>query len=95
MFCIADINIKEMYPVTYNDPDLTTAMVPTLEKVAGKEKVWLHDPVTGAEDFSFYQKEKPGLFIFLGGMPADADPRPLPHTIRRIFTWTKVVSCWV
>ncbi|SHN14530.1 amidohydrolase [Cyclobacterium lianum] len=78
----ADINIKEMYPVTYNDPDLTAAMVPTLEKVAGKEKVWLHDPVTGAEDFSFYQKEKPGLFIFLGGMPADADPETAPshHT---------------
>ncbi|MBD3627291.1 amidohydrolase [Cyclobacterium sp.] len=78
----AEINIKKMYPVTFNDPELTAMMLPSLEKVAGKDKVWLHDPVTGAEDFSFYQKEKPGLFIFLGGMPADADPETAPshHT---------------
>ncbi|NHE58350.1 amidohydrolase [Cyclobacterium plantarum] len=78
----AEINIKKMYPVTFNDPELTAMMLPSLEKVAGKDNVWLHDPVTGAEDFSFYQKEKPGLFIFLGGMPADADPETAPshHT---------------
>lgn len=78
----ADVSIKKMYPVTHNDPELTEKMRPTLEKVAGSENVWLHDPVTGAEDFSFFQKEKPGLFIFLGGMPADGNPETAPshHT---------------
>lgn len=78
----AEISIKKMYPVTHNDPALTEQMRPTLEKVAGSENVWIHDPVTGAEDFSFFQKEKPGLFIFLGGMPADGDPETAPshHT---------------
>jgi amidohydrolase len=39
-------------------------------------------PVTGAEDFSFYQREKPGLFIGLGGMKKGADPTKTPshHT---------------
>lgn len=78
----ADVSIKKMYPVTHNDPELTEKMRPTLEKVAGSENVWLHDPVTGAEDFSFFQKEKPGLFIFLGGMPSDGNPETAPshHT---------------
>ncbi len=57
-------------------------MQPTLERVAGKDNLWVHDPVTGAEDFSFYQLEKPGLFIFLGAMPVDSDPEEVPshHT---------------
>lgn len=70
----AEVGIKKMYPVTYNDPDLTELMRPTLENVAGDGNLWLHDPFTGAEDFSFFQIEKPGLFIFLGGMPKDQKP---------------------
>lgn len=67
----AEVDIKKTYPVTFNDPALTEMMVPTLQKVSGEGNLWVHDPVTGAEDFSFYQKEKPGLFIFLGGMPKE------------------------
>lgn len=78
----AEVNIKMMYPVTHNDELLTEQMLPTLKRVAGNENVWLHDPVTGAEDFSFFQREKPGLFIFLGGMPRDGNPETAPshHT---------------
>jgi len=78
----AEVSIKKMYPVTFNDIELTAKMQPTLERVAGKDNLWVHDPVTGAEDFSFYQLEKPGLFIFLGAMPVDSDPEEAPshHT---------------
>ncbi len=62
------------YPVTYNDPALTAKMLPSLIKSAGKEHVKLKPPVTGAEDFSFFQEKVPGLFIFLGGMPKGQDP---------------------
>ncbi|MEX2512158.1 MAG: amidohydrolase [Cyclobacteriaceae bacterium] len=77
-----EVNIKKMYPVTSNDLNLTEKMLPTLERVAGEGNLWLHDPVTGAEDFSFFQREKPGLFIFLGGMPKSGDPETAPshHT---------------
>ena len=79
---VAEINIKKMYPVTYNDPDLTELMLPTLQRVTGEGNLQQHDPFTGAEDFSFYQMEKPGLFVFLGGMPKDmdSDDAPAHHT---------------
>ena len=78
----AEVNIKKMYPVTHNDPDLTELMLPTLQRVAGEGNLQQHDLFTGAEDFSFYQIEKPGLFVFLGGMPKDMDPDDAPahHT---------------
>jgi len=70
------------YPVTYNDPALTQQMLPSLKRTAGAENVLLRPPVTGAEDFSFYQEKVPGMFIFLGGMPKGADPLKAPshHT---------------
>ncbi len=70
------------YPVTYNDPELTSKMLPSLERAAGKENVVLAPAETGAEDFSFYQQEIPGVFFFLGGMPKGGDPKTAPshHT---------------
>jgi amidohydrolase len=70
------------YPVTYNDPDLTQKMLPSLQRTAGNKNVLLRPPVTGAEDFSFYQEKVPGLFFFLGGMPVGQDPLKAPshHT---------------
>ncbi len=70
------------YPVTFNDIGLTEKMLPSLRKTAGDENVILKSPVTGAEDFSFYQEKAPGLFIFLGGMPKGKDPKTAPshHT---------------
>lgn len=71
------------YPVTFNDIPLTEKMLPSLEATAGKDHVRLKPPVTGAEDFSFYQEKIPGLFIFLGGMPKGGDPLKAPshHTL--------------
>ncbi len=63
----ATISIPEGYPITYNNVDLTTQMIPSLEKAAGKENVKVIKAITGAEDFSFFQKEVPGLYFFLGG----------------------------
>jgi len=68
------IPLSVHYPVTYNDPTLTEKMLPTLQATAGTANVMLKPPVTGAEDFSFYQEKVPGLFFFLGGMPKGQDP---------------------
>jgi amidohydrolase len=82
MGATAEVVIQEGYPVTYNDPELTDQMLPTLKGVAGTEDVILSDAITGAEDFSFYQKEVPGLYWFVGGMPKGMDPAEAPphHT---------------
>ena len=78
----AEVKITKLYPTTVNDPDLTAKMLPTIISAAGKENVNVNPPVTGAEDFSFYQREKPGLFIGLGGMKKGGDPTKTPshHT---------------
>ncbi|MDO1445676.1 amidohydrolase [Rhodocytophaga aerolata] len=76
----AEVDITIGNPVTYNDPTLTSRMVPTLEAVAGKENVILTRAVTGAEDFAFYQQKVPGLFVFVGGMPKGKNPsEAAPH----------------
>jgi len=65
------------YPVTYNDPALTARMEPTLKRVAGAKAVNV-PPVLGAEDFSFFAQEIPGLYVFLAGRPASAPAEGYP-----------------
>ncbi len=67
----ATIEIDKGYPITYNDVNLVNTMLPSLQKVAGENNVKLINAVTGAEDFSFYQKEIPGFYFFLGGKPVN------------------------
>jgi amidohydrolase len=53
-------------PPTINDPELTERMVPTLERVVGRENVDLLDPTMGGEDFAYFANEVPGFFFRLG-----------------------------
>jgi amidohydrolase len=66
----AVVTIEKGYPVTANPPDLTSRMVPTLERVAPGRTQEL-GKVTGAEDFAYFQQRVPGFFFFLGVTPAD------------------------
>lgn len=61
----AEVDINLGYPVTYNDPELTRKMSDTLQRVAG-ENFTEANLITGAEDFSYYANEVPGMFFFLG-----------------------------
>jgi amidohydrolase len=75
-----DINIETKTLVTYNDPALVAAMVPSLEKAAGKDNVTPGIWTTGAEDFSFFGEKAPAFFFNLGGMPKGIDPaKAAPH----------------
>ena len=79
---IAEVDIIIMYPATVNDVALTDKMVPSLIRAAGKENVVITQPVTMAEDFSFYQRKVPGFFFFLGAYPAEMNlkTQPTHHT---------------
>ena len=46
--------------MTANHPQLTARMLPTLERVAGKQLIEL-GKITGAEDFTYFQRQVPGL----------------------------------
>ena len=76
----AEVDITNYAPITFNDPDLTRRMVPSLERAAGPANVRVQKAVTGAEDFAFYQEKVPGLFVFVGGMAKGQNPATTaPH----------------
>ena len=60
------VSIDLGYPVTFNDAKLTKAMRPVLERTALGGLATEVKPYMGAEDFSFYANEIPGLFFALG-----------------------------
>jgi amidohydrolase len=64
------VTIDRGYPVTSNDPALTKRMLPSLEKSAPGQ-VKESELITGAEDFTYYQRQAPGFFFFLGITPND------------------------
>ncbi|WP_442792783.1 amidohydrolase [Pseudoalteromonas sp. T1lg88] len=74
----AEVHIDHGYPVTVNNPELTAKMMPTLEQAAGKDNVIITDLITGAEDFSYYALETPGMFFFLGITPAEQNAETAP-----------------
>ena len=78
----ATITIDKSTALTYNNEALTKMMVPTLERAVGVANVHVIKAITGAEDFSYFQQQVPGLFFFLGGMdPAlNPDKAPSHHT---------------
>ena len=64
------VTINRGYPVTSNDPKLTSQMLPSLERAA-PGMVKESELITGAEDFTYYQRQAPGLFVFLGITPKE------------------------
>ncbi|MGN7919060.1 M20 family metallopeptidase [Lysobacter sp. 22409] len=65
-------------PVTYNDPALTARMLPSLKAVAGDANVVEMPLVMGAEDFSYYAKEVPAMFFFVGATAPGVDAATAP-----------------
>lgn len=74
----AHVHIDHGYPVTVNDVELTKKMTPTLAGVIGKENLITTPLITGAEDFSYYALETPGMFFFLGVTPKGQDAVTAP-----------------
>ena len=70
------------YPITFNDHALMDEVLPTLVRTAGQENVINSKAVTGAEDFSFFQKEVPGVYLWVGGKPLNVSEAASPahHT---------------
>jgi len=61
-----EFDVGGFYPETYNDPKLVEAMKESLMKASPGRFVESNIPVTGAEDFSYFSKEIPGFYFWLG-----------------------------
>ncbi|MCF7569456.1 amidohydrolase [Sabulilitoribacter arenilitoris] len=76
----ATISFRNQTSITYNDPDLSDKILPTLKRVAGEENVKTMKATTGGEDFSYFQEVVPGLYFFLGGMSPNQESKgAFPH----------------
>jgi amidohydrolase len=64
--------------VTFNDPALTARMRPTLARVVGSQLAEARQTTT-SEDFSRFQEQVPGLFLFLGVTPEGEDLTQVPQ----------------
>jgi len=69
--CGIEVDYKNDYPVLYNDPELTQFVVDTLEKVKIDNVIAVEDsgPMAPSEDFSYYTKERPCVFYYIGAKP--------------------------
>lgn len=70
----ATTDIHPGYPVVVNNPELVASMRPVLASVVGDKMLIEPGLITGAEDFSYYALEAPGMFFFLGVTPKGTDP---------------------
>ncbi len=66
----AQVEISPYAPVTMNDKTLTELMAASLRQAAGSGKAHeLEKNLSPSEDFAYYAKLMPSLFIFLGATP--------------------------
>ena len=69
--CTAEISFSEGYPPVVNDAALFSAVTAALPGLGHVD-----EPLLIAEDFAFYQRALPGVFLLLGtgtGVPLHAD----------------------
>ena len=68
------------YPVTFNDLELSEKYASSLSEAADGKYYEARVPRTGAEDFSFYAQQVPGLFFFLGVNAPGIEDSPTNHS---------------
>ncbi|WNH48413.1 M20 family metallopeptidase [Stenotrophomonas aracearum] len=73
-----EIYEAEGNPATVNDPALTARMLPSLQAVVGEANVYEPPLQMGAEDFSLYAQQVPGMFFFVGATSEGIDPATAP-----------------
>jgi hippurate hydrolase len=84
----ASVEHEVGYPATVNTAAEAEFAAATVGDLYGADRfVWIPNPMTTAEDFSFVLEEVPGTFAFMGASPPDRDPRSAPfnHAANAVF----------
>ena len=61
-----EFDVGGFYPVTFNNLDLVENLSPSLKEATDNKFYISNSPSTGAEDFSYFSQEIPGLYFWLG-----------------------------
>lgn len=71
-----ELDLREGYPPTINDPGMAELAMAAARDVLGADRVGEAEPMMAAEDFSLLLHQAPGAFMWLGAAPTDR-PREL------------------
>lgn len=70
----AEVNVTAQYPVTISNGELVDRLVPALERVAGREKVYFASKLMAADDYALFGQQIPATTYFnVGCTPPDQD----------------------
>jgi amidohydrolase len=72
-------------PAVYNNPELTSMVVPSLQRVAGVANVLAVPLATTAEDFAYFAQKVPSFFFFVGITPKDRNLLTTPSNHSPLF----------
>ncbi|WP_028393335.1 M20 family metallopeptidase [Bacillus cihuensis] len=71
------------YPPLYNNPELTTKVVESLESLKDHDSdikdVYEFDMLSGSEDFAYYLEKIPGTFFYIGCKPKGVEKAYFNH----------------
>ncbi|MGW4999754.1 M20 metallopeptidase family protein [Streptomyces hydrogenans] len=84
----ADLDYRENYPVTENDPAEAAFALRTARGLLGADRAFeAPRPLAGSEDFSLVLREVPGAYLGIGACPPDRDPAtaPMNHAPQAVF----------
>lgn len=74
----AILDYEQLVVPTINAPEMSAIGERAVETLMGKEALITYEKTTGGEDFSYYLKEVPGAFAFVGTKNVDKIPN-FPH----------------
>jgi amidohydrolase len=75
--CQAEVTYGQHYPININNQRLYEKILPTIERIANSKNVLYYLSSTKSEDFSYFSKEVPGLYMYYGAASLD---RPLSES---------------
>jgi amidohydrolase len=75
----ATVSFEKSYPSGYNDEALSQRAIKILGDLLGKRSIELRDePVLLGDDFAYFQKRAPGLYLHLGVSPSGKKQKQQP-----------------
>jgi amidohydrolase len=79
----AKVIFEKSYPSGYNDESLSHQAIAVLRKLVGRQNVDIRDePALIADDFAYFQKKAPGLYLHLGVRAPGKKKQPGIHSAR-------------
>ena len=75
-----EFDVGGFYPVTFHNIELTNKYAKTLSEAAEGKFFIMDTPTTGAEDFSFFSQQIPGMYFWLGVNEPGVEEAPGNHT---------------